>query len=357
MYMVSHHPVAKGAKGDGVMNNGADIHSNDIYDIHPGALEGSEKYTKLRAHIFVGDTGDGGLATWLPGVPASIEYPEESEEVDPTNLIAPPHLPPTGTSGSGPVSSESKAPELTRGDEAEKAEERLEAYCHCRGVHFYITGPSEKPDDFSPQYRHYPLSNLFSPFTRDLLPNPLSSPDFFSTLKLPPKENELGVPWWIRCDGKKYLAGTCVCDSCREYSGSEISAWAFVPISNIFRPGSSTAISDFKTSVDQRGEGFTTLKYVQSSEGVRRYFCERCGATCFWCGDARPLVVDVSVGLLDAGPGQGARVEGWLDWITRRTSYPEDAKNTDLLHCLEAGLRNWGKRRKDGESDEIIAHD
>ena len=59
----------------------------------------------------------------------------------------------------------------------------------------------------------------------------------------------------------------------------------------------------------------------------------------FWDGDARPTLVDVAVGLLDSE--KGTRAEDWLEWVTGRVSFREEAFNSKLIDGLEAGLRAW----------------
>jgi len=73
-----------------------------------------------------------------------------------------------------------------------------------------------------------------------------------------------------------------------------------------------------------------------------RYFCGKCGASCFWVGDARPELIDVAVGLLTAT--SGARAETWLKWVTSRVSFIEEALNKELTESFEVGLQTWGKR-------------
>jgi len=189
-------------------------------------------------------------------------------------------------------------------------EERLKAQCHCGGVRFYITRPNED----SRKVRS-PFPDLMVPYHRGASP-----------------ANPNNEAWWLRDNDTKYLAGTCTCDSCRLSLGFEIQTWAFIPKCNIFQENGEGL--DFKMG---------TLKRYESSEGVQREFCGRCGATIFWHCEERPDLIDVSVGLLD--PEEGARVEGWLEWWSERVSFEEMAVSKNLVRSLEDGLKEWGRNR------------
>jgi hypothetical protein len=166
--------------------------------------------------------------------------------------------------------------------------------------------------------------------------------------------------WWL-CGpaSTKYRAGTCACRSCRLTSGFEIQPWAFIPRANILFPPSAPASWDFPTLPPG------TLRAYHSSAGVCREFCPSCGATVFWHDALRPLLLDVSVGLLRAP--DGARAEAWLAWWCRRVSFEDDPAAArpepaavllqtpfDLIPGLKRGLLSWGRERAgracDGES-------
>ncbi|KAK1138976.1 hypothetical protein N8T08_001620 [Aspergillus melleus] len=196
-----------------------------------------------------------------------------------------------------------KAEEWTEDDR------RLPAGCHCGGVEFYVTSPDPSSND------------AFSPWPDLLVPYYSSS-----------SENTEDVKWWLRDGGKRYLAGTCACRSCRLASGFPIQTWAFITKSNL-QNADGTALSF----------GLGTMRQYESSPGVYRDFCGRCGATVFWHCEVRPLLIDVSVGLLQAK--SGARAEGWLEWHTGRASFSEMAVDSKLIHQLEEGLRIWGEGR------------
>lgn len=256
---------------------------DDDLEICSGSLMGNDSITELKNHIFTSDTTDGGLSPWIPKPPGWVGFPKSSKQVD---------------CGSYCYSQDSKA---------EKQE--LQCHCQCRGVQFKIHRPNEAS------------KNVSSPFGDMLVPYVTGS-----------SSNDKDVKWWLRRKDTKYLAATCACDSCRLASGFDIQTWAFVPKINMSKLNGDPI--DFKN--------MGSLKQYRSSEGVYREFCETCGANVFWRCDARPGLVDVSVGLLDAE--EGARAESWLEWWTDRVSFEEEAQNKSLISSLRTGLKEWGEK-------------
>lgn len=257
-------------------------------DICTGLLDRAANIIELRNNIFVGDTIDGGLSTWMPKVPAWEGFSKRSTQV-----------------GTG-------AQEL----QTKKAAPELEAYCQCRAVDLKITRPNPKS-----RLLHAP------------------SPDLSKSDEQHGKMAGKDDTWWLRAGGSKYLAGTCACQSCRLNSGFDIQMWAFIPKVNI---------SHINGNALNFGNG--TMSCYESSRGVSRYFCGRCGATLFWSSIERPELLDVSVGLLNAA--EGARAESWLEWWTERVSFEEEAINKDLVSGLGTGLRTWGHGQQSSPSDK-----
>ncbi|CAG7969901.1 unnamed protein product [Penicillium salamii] len=226
-------------------------------------------------HWQLSDTNDGGLGVYLPGT----ESPTASCRLD--------------VPGSSLMSKEP----VTRG-QVEFKEQTLHARCNCGGVEFYITKPNASS------------SQATSPWADLLVP-------YYTGSGANPED----VKWWLRDGATRYLAGTCACNTCRLSSGFPIQTWAFVPKSNILEVDGSPL--DFNHG---------KIKRHNSSPGVCREFCSCCGATAFWHCDERPLLIDVSVGLLRAG---GARAEDWLEWASDRVSFAEMAVQSDLIGKLE----------------------
>ncbi|KAJ5952455.1 uncharacterized protein N7479_010868 [Penicillium vulpinum] len=226
------------------------------------------------------DTGDGGLSALLPGTESTT----------------------TGCRLNTSTSNRSLNRKSVNSVEDTSTSKHLRAQCLCGGVAFYIT----KPDESSLQASS-PWPDLLVPYHSGSGANPDD------------------IKWWLRDGNTKYIAGTCVCNSCRLSSGFPIQAWAFVPKSNIFNADGSPLTFDAGT-----------MRRHGSSPGVYREFCSCCGATAFWHCDERPLLIDVSVGLLQAN---GARAEDWLEWATNRISFAEMAVQHDLIRILEEGLK------------------
>ncbi len=257
----------------------------DVARICTGILRGSDRKIELRQHSFVTDTKDGGLSVWLHDAVAGKGKAHKNKQTKHTSKIR------------------SVIPKADYVDSSPK----LPGYCHCGGVQFQIIRPNKLSTELS------------SPWPDLLVPYHSGS-----------SENKEDIKWWLREDGKKYLAGTCACDSCRLASGYDIQVWAFVPKTNIIQ-----------VNGQPLGFGMGTLTQFQSSEGIYREFCGSCGATIFWHCDERPDLLDVSVGLLDAE--SGARAESWLYWWTERVSFEENAQNKALICSLSMGLQEWAQ--------------
>jgi hypothetical protein len=260
------------------------------FELSHGTLEKSDGVVEFVGHMWIEDTKDGGASEFMP------TFGETSAK---RWLVAP-----------------SKSPEVPLGwrnvkstpstPETPKVEEKLHAHCHCGGVEFYISRPNQESLKASS-----PLPDLLVPY--------------HSGLSAANSENK---PWWLSTDRRKYLAGTCACNSCRRIAGFDIVPWTFVPVASI-------SLADggpFRRV-------FGTLKSYASSSGRTRWFCGTCGANVFWDGEERPTLLDVSVGLLHAV--SGARAEEWLQWETGRVSFREDFHNLGLVDALEKGLGEW----------------
>ncbi|KAL4936528.1 hypothetical protein BDV06DRAFT_204882 [Aspergillus oleicola] len=235
--------------------------------------------TNTVRHWRVSDTKDGGLSTFLPGV---IEE-GSSCWLDPL--------------------SDNQDAERTKTARQRENAAQLLAQCHCGGIELYITRP-----DSTSEEPWSPWPDLVVPYNSGIS-----------------AENKEDVKWWL-CAGKtKNMAGTCACRTCRQASGFPIQTWAFIPKSNI--------LTAQQTELAY-GEG--TMKRYNSSPGVYREFCSRCGASLFYHCDQRPLLIDVSVGLFRAE--SGSRAEEWLEWVTGRTSFADLAVDKSLIQQLEAGL-------------------
>jgi hypothetical protein len=261
----------------------ARVQPSGQYLVASGVLvEGDIPAVQSIQHWQVNDTRDGGLSIYLPGWPTSDSgcrlevlsgQKEDTTEYDLQKIV----------------------------DAPSKSPSRLQARCHCGGIEFHITPPNASS------------TKAWSPFADLLVPYHTGS-----------GENPKDVKWWLRDGHTKYLAGTCVCESCRLGCGFPIQTWAFVPKANIFNADGSPLAFESKT-----------MRRYNSSPGVYREFCEVCGANAFWHCDERPELIDVSVGLLQ---GDGALVKTLLDWAPGRVSFAEMAVQKDLVKLMEDGL-------------------
>jgi hypothetical protein len=282
-----------------------EYHDDGHFEAATGTLqvESTEGIVEYKSCMWIDDTRDGGASEWLKSIDGRElkKWNQEAEE-------------------SEEVSIDHYEEEIMEKEELKKS---VHAHCHCNGVEFWITPPndasltarSDFPDLMIP-YHHGP----------DAATNPSNT------------------AWWLCNNSTRYLAGTCACVSCRRASGFDITFWAFIPTANI-RLLNRTFPAYHS---NHRNKYWGTMKSYESSEGVTRTFCRRCGANVFWDGGeekGREGLVDVAVGLLDAE--SGARAEELLGWWTERVSFEEFAINKSLVRALGEGLKEW-KRRKGG---------
>jgi hypothetical protein len=81
-------------------------------------------------------------------------------------------------------------------------------------------------------------------------------------------------------DGPPKWTSYCHCGSCRRHTGAPVSAYAGFEASKVSFTGGA-------------------LAYFESSPGVRRGFCGRCGSTLTYEGDRWPGEVHLHVGAFD----------------------------------------------------------
>ncbi len=105
----------------------------------------------------------------------------------------------------------------------------------------------------------------------------------------------------FRLIGPPYEVDYCHCQSCRKHTGAPVSAFA-----------------DCKRDVFEllRGE----IAIYQSSPGVRRGFCAKCGSTLTYEADNLPDEIHIHIGALDRPQdfvphGKGTFPEERLPWL------------------------------------------
>lgn len=287
-----------------------EYHHDGHFEAATGTLQGesSDEIVEVKSCMWIGDTGDGGASQFVREIGGRelqrwMQEAQESEEVELD-----------WKSSQSPQTSN----ETDKETESEEANgDAVHAHCHCLGVQFWISPPTE-----------------VSKAARSPWPD-LIIPDYLKR-----SQNPTNYPWWLP-GGTRYLAGTCACHSCRRASGFDLTFWAFIPTANIFLDAALTQ------HIPASGHWGKMQTYT-SSRGVTRAFCATCGANVFWSGQedthGRRDLIDVAVGLLDAP--SGARAEELLAWWPRRVSFKEDAVNRGLVFGVEKGLVEWGERNE-----------
>ncbi|KAK2050081.1 hypothetical protein LZ31DRAFT_537898 [Colletotrichum somersetense] len=235
-----------------------------------GALENAPGLVRYSAHLFVGDTIDGGASRWLPRF-------EHGEPVPRWNQArGSRELPPDW-----PISMAIPVPRHPL--KASPAVTPL--HCHCKGVRLLLRSAVHLEAD----------------------------PALDSTSTC------------IDTETLKFKASLDSCDSCRITYGSDVSAWTFAPLTHIdFDYGDEPAsglsgfpktVAALKQAISSAGKKdfrLGTLEVFNSSPDVERYFCSTCFANVFYAVRDRENMVNIAIGLLDHP--DGARAEGLLAW-------------------------------------------
>jgi len=273
------------------------IGDDDHWSVAVGVLDETDGILKGSAHIWVGDTLDGGFANHLRSIDGQ-DLPRYKEGRD-SELLPIEWKAPSASNPSDPTIGLTNAHDL------------LPAHCHCRAIDFALTRPNQE-------------STLPSCAFPDLL-------YAYNVTHLSKLHNPADQKWWLRSNNTRYLAGYCMCTFCRLTSGFELQSWAFIPRANIINLHTGKQIG-----LDMDEERPNSLQQYMSSPGRYREFCRTCGANVFSWEAGRSEVIDVSVGLFDAG---GARAEGWLEWHKDRISFDEMSQRPALLKGLLEGLK------------------
>lgn len=182
-------------------------------------------------------------------------------------------------------------PDVDLPKELQSSKDELRAECHCGGISFTISRPSQ---EF------------------------IASPE--------------SKGWVSEKDKSKWLASLDVCDDCRLVTGTNVVAWMFVPLDHI-------------TPRLPKDLCIGTAKSYRSTGGVNRVFCGNCAATAFYFCEERPHIVDVSMGILRAP--EGAMAEDWAVWRAGRPSWPENGirYHAGFSYALIEGMKKWGEQR------------
>jgi hypothetical protein len=86
--------------------------------------------------------------------------------------------------------------------------------------------------------------------------------------------------------GKLSAASHCHCSMCRKAHGAAFGTYA------------AAKAAEFRVVA-----GSERIKRYQSSPGIVRTFCARCGSTLHGLDESKPEVVDIVLGVIDGDPG------------------------------------------------------
>ncbi|UNI15115.1 hypothetical protein JDV02_001681 [Purpureocillium takamizusanense] len=338
----SASPSLDAAGGDGGGATGGGGNGDGGFEAFMGVLSNNDVpggLIRVRDHIFVGDTLDGGAAVWMrhlfddsssssaPGsgdddavaprasspIPCYAGWRDKSEPVDPAAMAA-----------------AAQARDRPAATAATPDDDIIPVHCRCRGV--------------------------------DLVLRRAAAVDDFSAVK-----DASQLPFFVDPASHKLLAGFDACDSCRTASGAaDIVNWTFTLLKHLdFAPSAASSSSssssapgggasrpfpgsslDLKAAVSaapsDRDPRLGTLAYYASSPDVQRYFCSRCSASVFYAVDDRPDMVDLAVGLLDAP--DGARAESVLSWALGDMILTDDLKGgwrEELGRSIKRNAEDW----------------
>ncbi|KAI9737504.1 MAG: hypothetical protein M1834_009659 [Cirrosporium novae-zelandiae] len=227
-----------------------------------------------RTLMWIDDTKDGGISVWMSEIGGKkikcLKQGRSSDELTEKGFKAFAEI---------NVSSEDQ-------------EEKLEAKCHCGGVHFYIVRPGDATNGDAERLR------------------------------------------WRRDFRTKYPGAIDVCNSCRLTSGFEFATWVYVHKTDLFW------IDGKPLEVDMG-----TLRRYESSNGVYRDFCNTCGATIFFSKDERKIpIYDIGIGVVRSK--HGSRAEEYFRWKTDGINFRDDSVDDELVDSLENGLVKWYKGKE-----------
>lgn len=90
-----------------------------------------------------------------------------------------------------------------------------------------------------------------------------------------------GIRYRIRGDAREVV--NCFCEQCRKTSGHYVAA---------------TRVNEENLDIEEQG----TLRWYESSPGVKRGFCSRCGGNLFWDNQQKKQI-SVMAGTLDVPTG------------------------------------------------------
>ncbi|KAJ6445664.1 exocyst complex component Sec10 [Purpureocillium lavendulum] len=314
----------------GVLSNNGNIDA-DI----PGAATttATTRLFRLKSHIFVDDTRDGGAAVWMRRLlgdddPSRAPIPCFGAARDQSPLVDPEDMAAAAAAASRARAKDTATTATPDDDDDDDNDDGIPVRCVCKGVDLVLR--------------------------RGLAD--------FSAVK-----DASQLPFFVDPASHKLLATFDACDSCRGAFGIDIINWTFALMKHVdfAAPSSSSSSSsspppapptssfprttlELKAAAsaadgdERRDPRLGTLTYYASSDDVQRYFCSRCSATVFYAVDDRPDMVDLAPGLLDAP--DGARAESVLSWSLGTLGAAEDIKGgwrEELGESIKKNAEDW----------------
>lgn len=257
--------------------------------IEPKALQKDRDIVSIKDHIFVGDTRDGGLATFIQSI-GSKDIPCYTTWWD---------------EGPDPTFKFNDIPQASSRAHADT--DRLHASCSCGSIKLQVSPPTDT------------------------------------------QAKDPAVARWLNSDGTKYLALNCVCRYCRLAAGFPISSNTYVMPENIHvtsqegaevtlfaYTSSSTETTNFDVDTHNIQAKLPTLKFDFSSPGIRRSFCGKCGASVFFERATRPQCVNIAIGILRADSGALARE--WIEFDWKEVCWKEHGVVPSLVEALKKAM-------------------
>jgi hypothetical protein len=262
----------------------------------------SQSLVRITEHGFVGDTLDGGLATCLPPLRGDRGWFE------------------AGRSGKSVKIDDDWAMAATDKASSAPVPDDIPIRCHCGGIDLVLRWALARRD----------FDDLVAKGQR--------------------------LPWFVDPESHRLLANFDPCDSCRITSGAEIFTWTFTYLRHIGIVNGDGTVDDFpattqelKQRVLDKDSKMGTLTMFASSPDVQRYSCSRCSAVVFYACDSRSDMVDVSIGIIDAGQ-LGSRVENVLLWnYGAKFVHRQCMTGTwreEMLLAAETGSEDWRLKRE-----------
>lgn len=286
-------------------NGAGQAGEEETLEVFTGVLSvgGRADAVRVRDHIFVGDTLDGGAAIWmrhLPGqttpLPCYRSWRQTSGLVDPVAMAEP-----------------------SRDGIRNQTRENVPFHCHCRAIDLVLCRKATDNLARRQPAGHSARSGHSSPY------------------KL--------TAWFDASRSSQTCAGV------------DVMSWVSVKLRSIgfaSFPGTRfpSNIEDLRlaTSDPRRPSQLRNLAHYKTRDGGYQHFCSNCAASVFYADGPFPGTVNVAVGLLHAV--DGVRAAGVVDWApgaSRWGDFVHAGWRGELVGATRRNVEEW-RRQEDGRS-------